>query len=121
MNINIELAKGGFKWIINFNYNVGNCLVDAIAYLETSKEIQENSMFHFLKKLNLGTLEVMEYHRKELNFFFLHNLHNGEVNDEEWCQCQHLMVDYGGISLQYSRYHNIYNVRFIFGTKLVGK
>ncbi len=47
MNINIELAKGGFKWIINFNYNVGNCLVDAIAYLETSKEIQENSMFHF--------------------------------------------------------------------------
>jgi len=47
MNIDIELAKVGFKWIINFNYNVGNCLVDAIAYLETSKKIQENSMFHF--------------------------------------------------------------------------
>jgi hypothetical protein len=46
MNIDIELAKGGLKWIINFNYNVGNCLVDAIAflfkYLETSKD--------FLKK-----------------------------------------------------------------------
>jgi hypothetical protein len=40
-------------------------------------------MFHCFFKLNLGTLEVMEYHIKELNLFFLHNLHSGEVNDEE--------------------------------------
>jgi hypothetical protein len=26
----------------------------------------------------------MEYHRKELNFIFLHDLHSGEVNDEAW-------------------------------------
>jgi len=40
-------------------------------------------MFHFEFCLNLGTLEVMEYHRRELTFDFLHDLHSGEVNDEE--------------------------------------
>jgi hypothetical protein len=51
MNIDIELAKNSLKWIISFNYNAWDCLFDAIAcllkYLKTSKEIQENSMFHF--------------------------------------------------------------------------
>ncbi len=44
MNINIKLAKLGFKYIIKFNYNViGDCLFNAISYLlkykKTSKKI----------------------------------------------------------------------------------
>jgi hypothetical protein len=40
-------------------------------------------MFHLKICLNLGTLAVMEYHRRELTFDYLHDLHSGKVNDEE--------------------------------------
>jgi hypothetical protein len=33
MNINIELAKHGLQQVQNFEYKVGNCLFDSIAYL----------------------------------------------------------------------------------------
>jgi hypothetical protein len=33
MDINIELGKVGLKQTINFQYNVGDCLFEAIAYL----------------------------------------------------------------------------------------
>jgi hypothetical protein len=33
MAIDVELEKVGLKRIINFQYNVGDCLFDAIAYL----------------------------------------------------------------------------------------
>jgi hypothetical protein len=32
MNVDIDLEKIGLKWIINFQYNVGDCLFDAITY-----------------------------------------------------------------------------------------
>jgi len=32
MNVDIDLEKNGLKWIINFQYNVGDCLFDAITY-----------------------------------------------------------------------------------------
>jgi len=33
MNVDIELGNFGLKWIINFQYNVGDCLFDLITYL----------------------------------------------------------------------------------------
>jgi len=32
-DVDIELGNFGLKWIINFQYNVGECLFDLIAYL----------------------------------------------------------------------------------------
>jgi hypothetical protein len=55
MEIDQELAKLGFKWITNFQYNVGDYLFDAIFYLLeysiTSNLIQINFMFHLQKCL----------------------------------------------------------------------
>jgi hypothetical protein len=54
-NIDVELAKFGLKRVINFFFNVGDCLFNAIAYLlkynETSKSIRKNNMLYF-KKIN---------------------------------------------------------------------
>jgi len=51
MNIDIELAKLTFKWIINFKYNVGNFLFHAIVYIlkykKILKEFEKIYMFHF--------------------------------------------------------------------------
>jgi hypothetical protein len=48
MDIDIELEKVGFKRIINFQYNVSDCLFDAITYLLkysiSSRMIQQNSI-----------------------------------------------------------------------------
>jgi hypothetical protein len=33
MDIDIELKQIGLKWIINFHFNVNDCLFDAIVYL----------------------------------------------------------------------------------------
>jgi len=33
MDIDIELRKVDLKWFINFHYNVGDCLFDAITHL----------------------------------------------------------------------------------------
>jgi hypothetical protein len=33
MDVDIELEKNGLKWIIHFQYNVGDCLFDAVTYL----------------------------------------------------------------------------------------
>lgn len=42
-NIDVELAKFALKGVVNFSYNVGDCLFNVIAYLlkynETSKSI----------------------------------------------------------------------------------
>ncbi len=51
MNIDIELAKVGFKWIINFNYNVGDFLFDAVAYLLKFKKNSKKIQKKFKKKV----------------------------------------------------------------------
>jgi len=74
MNIDIELAKLTFKWIINFKYNVGNFLFHAIVYIlkykKILKEFEKIYMFHFFLNLNLGTLEAMECCKKKLTLIF---------------------------------------------------
>lgn len=79
MNIDIELAKLGFKWIINFNYNVGDCLFDAIMYSlkykMISKEIWENNMFRLKCCLNLGTSEIMECCTREFDFWLFYQFY----------------------------------------------
>jgi len=50
MEIDQKLTKLGFKWITNFQYNFGDCLLHAIIYLLrysiTSILIWMNFMFH---------------------------------------------------------------------------
>ncbi len=56
MNINIKLAKHGLQQVQNFEYKIGHCLFDSIAYLLnysiSSKLIQKNSMCYFTKMFN---------------------------------------------------------------------
>jgi hypothetical protein len=40
-------------------------------------------MCHLKICLNLGALEAMECHTRELTFDFFQDLHGGEVNDQE--------------------------------------
>jgi hypothetical protein len=50
MAIDIELEKVGLKWVINFQYNVGDCLFATITYLWkysiNSAMIWKNNMSH---------------------------------------------------------------------------
>ncbi len=66
-DVDIELGNFGLKWIINFQYNVGECLFDLIAYLSkysiNSRMLWKNSMSHLKQSLRLGTLKALEYHR----------------------------------------------------------
>jgi len=67
MDIDIELNKVVFQKIINFCYNVGDYLFDAITYLlkfsMCFKMTQKNNMFHSLRCLALGTLKSLKCHR----------------------------------------------------------
>jgi hypothetical protein len=82
------LGKVGLKWINNFQYNVGDCLFDVITYLSKDsisfKMIWKNNMTHLKQSLRLGTCKVLEYHRWELIFEFLHDLHHGNANEETY-------------------------------------
>jgi hypothetical protein len=77
----------GLQCIINFLYDVGDCLSNAITYLliflETSTIIQKKSMLYLQDCLSLGILEAWQCHWCELNINFLHNLHNKQANDEK--------------------------------------
>ncbi len=71
-NIHVELVKFGLKIIVNFFYNLGDCLFNAIAYslkyIETSKSIRKNNMLYLKFCLNIGTPEVTECYRIGINF-----------------------------------------------------
>ncbi len=68
------MKKIGLKRIINFYYNVDDCLFDAITYLLkyaiSSKMIGINSMSHLQECLTLGTPKGLKCHAQELNFDF---------------------------------------------------
>jgi len=85
-DVDIEFGKVGLKRIINFQYNVGDCLFDVITYLSkysiSFRMIWNNCMSHLKQSLRLGTPKVLKYHRWELKFEFLHDLHHGNANDE---------------------------------------
>jgi len=59
MDIDIELNRVVLQQIINFCYNVGDYLFDAMCF----KMTQRNNMFHLLQCLTLGTLKALECHR----------------------------------------------------------
>jgi len=67
IDVNIELGNFGFKWIIHFQYNVGDCLFDLIAYLSkysiSSRMLWKNNMSHLKQCLRFGTPKALEYHR----------------------------------------------------------
>jgi hypothetical protein len=71
MNIDIELAKHELQQVQIFEYKVGDCLFDAIAYLlnySTSlKLIQKNSMCYLQECLTIGTPQTLECCQCELN------------------------------------------------------
>jgi hypothetical protein len=77
----------GLQCIINFLYDVGDCLFNAITYLliflEKSIIIQKNSMLYLQDCLSLRILETWQCHWRELNIIFFHDLHNRQVNDEK--------------------------------------
>jgi hypothetical protein len=53
MDINIELEKVGLKRIINFQYNVSDCLFNAIAYLlkySISSKMRGQNNISYLKE-----------------------------------------------------------------------
>jgi len=87
MDIDIELETIGLKWIINFQYNVGDCLFDGIIYLLkysfNQKMIWKNRMSQLKESLRLATPKALKWHRQELNFEFLHDIHHRNANDEK--------------------------------------
>jgi hypothetical protein len=87
MEINQELTKLGLKQITNFQYNVGDCLFDAIVYLLKyliiSNSIRMNFMFHFQECLRFEIPKALLCHKCELNYEFLHDLHHGQANNEK--------------------------------------
>jgi hypothetical protein len=87
MEFDQELVKLGFKQIINFQYNVGDCLFDVITYLLkysiTLNSIQMNFMFDLQKCLKFEISKTLLCHECELNYEFLHDLHCGQANDKE--------------------------------------
>jgi len=86
MNINIELIKHGLQQVQNFEYKVGDCSFDSIAYLlnySTSLElIWKNNLCYLQKCLTIGTLQALECCQCELNPKFSHEIHHGEAIDE---------------------------------------
>jgi len=66
-DVNIELGNFGLKLIINFQYNVGDCLFDLIPYSSkysiSSRMMWKFSMSHLKQSLRFGTPKALEYHR----------------------------------------------------------
>lgn len=93
--------------ITKFQYNIGDCLFDAIVYYlyysMTSITIRENNMAWLQKCLMFETPEALECHRRELKFEFLHDLHHGQaINDKSYIQKMSkdaIVVGYGVIIL----------------------
>jgi len=82
------LKKVGLNWIINFQYNVGDFLFDAITYLLkysiNFKMMWKNSSHIHLKEfLRLGTPKALKCHRWKLTLNLLHDLHHGNANHEK--------------------------------------
>jgi hypothetical protein len=50
-------------------------------------KLYKNSMAHWQQCLTLGTLEVLECCTHELSYKFLHDLHLGQVNNEQAYIC----------------------------------
>jgi hypothetical protein len=50
-------------------------------------KLYKNSMAHWQQCLTLGTLEVLECCTCELSYKFLHDLHLGQVNNEQAYIC----------------------------------
>jgi len=86
MHGDIGLNEVGLQQLNNFNYNMGDCLFDAITYLlkcsNRFKSIWRNSMSHLQKCLTFGTLQVLECCKWELNFEVSHDLYHGQENEE---------------------------------------
>jgi hypothetical protein len=105
--MDMELNKVGLQRIMNFHYNVGNCLFYIISYLLkyslTLSTIQQNSMGYSQECLVLGTLEALNYPRLELNEKNLHGLHHGQtINEKSYIYKMSIqMMDFGVILLMY--------------------
>ncbi len=123
MEIGIVLSKFGLWPISNFPYT-NWWLFDGIVYLEYSQNsitIHRNFMLHLQKCLNLKTQWTLQCHTNELIFEFLHDLHNGQVNDET-SYCKNVNFSYGWrfvgwFYYNFFGYHNICCVEYMFGTK----
>jgi hypothetical protein len=128
MNINIELTKHGLQQVQNFEYKVGNCLFDSIAYLLNysiiSELIWKNNMCYLQECLTIGMLQALECSSTWIksNFFaWFTSWKNDRQSYLYTKKCHYLlwMEDYGVISLRYTRYQNIYNFQSTFGTKII--
>jgi hypothetical protein len=71
MNIDIKLTKHGLQQVQNFEYKVGHCLFDSIAYLLnysiSLKLIWKNSTCYLQECLIVGMPQALECCQCELN------------------------------------------------------
>jgi hypothetical protein len=102
MDIDIQLSNVGLRQIIRFKYNLMDCLFNVITYLvnysKTSIIIQTYLMVHLQDCLTIETLEALLCRKCELNKYFMHDLHHGQVDNKIVCiQKMSLLANKGGL------------------------
>jgi len=102
MDIDIQLSNVGLRQIIRFKYNLMDCLFNVITYLvnysKTSIIIQTYLMVHLQDCLIIETLEALLCRKCELNKYFMHDLHHGQVDNKIVCiQKMSLPPNKGGL------------------------